>query len=94
MLGKLFKGLWPSESALAPANSKFVWIPDSADPMRKQPYYISGADGQTLFFAALSEVHQGLEVDMRGDFVIVTATALQGLIDIHDQKPLVLPPAP
>lgn len=90
--GKFFKGLWPNGRALAPANGWFEWLPDLADPKRKQPYYIKGAGGAPLYFAALAEVHQSLEPDERDGFVIITAAADQGLVDIHDRKPLVLTP--
>ncbi|MGE8110913.1 SOS response-associated peptidase family protein [Pseudomonas sp. NPDC086566] len=90
--GKFFKALWPTGRALAPANGWFEWIPDPADPKKKQPYYITSADGGPLFFAALAEVHQGLEPDERDGFVVITAAADQGLVDIHDRKPLVLSP--
>jgi putative SOS response-associated peptidase YedK len=90
--GKFFKGLWPNGRALAPANGWFEWIADPTDPKRKQPYYITSADGGPLFFAALAEVHHSLEPDERDGFVIITAAADQGLVDIHDRKPLVLSP--
>ncbi|MFG0499502.1 SOS response-associated peptidase family protein [Pseudomonas sp. YQ_13] len=90
--GKFFKGLWPGGRALAPANGWFEWIPDPVDPKRKQPYYITSADGGPLYFAALAEVHHSFEPDERDGFVIITAAADQGLIDIHDRKPLVLTP--
>ncbi|ORL62371.1 SOS response-associated peptidase family protein [Pseudomonas putida] len=92
MTGKFFKPLWPGGRALAPANGWFEWIPDSADPKRKQPYYITAANDELLYFAALAEVHPGLEPDDRDGFVIITAAADQGLVDIHDRKPLVLRP--
>lgn len=92
LTGKFFKALWPTGRALAPANGWFEWIPDPADSKKKQPYYITSADGGPLFFAALAEVHQGLEPDERDGFVIITAAADQGLVDIHDRKPLVLSP--
>lgn len=88
--GKFFKSLWPAGRALAPANGWFEWIPDPSDPKRKQPYYITAANDEPLYFAALAEVHPGLEPDDRDGFVIITAAADQGLIDIHDRKPLVL----
>ncbi|MBM7396149.1 putative SOS response-associated peptidase YedK [Pseudomonas sp. M5] len=88
--GTFFKGLWPGGRALAPANGWFEWIPDPAEPKRKQPYYITSADGGPLYFAALAEVHQSIEPDERDGFVIITAAADEGLIDIHDRKPLVL----
>ncbi|AFO50028.1 hypothetical protein T1E_4199 [Pseudomonas putida DOT-T1E] len=92
MTGRFFKGLWPDGRALAPANGWFEWIPDPADPKRKQPYYITSADGGPLFFGALAQVHQGIEPDDRDGFVVITAAADQGLVDIHDRKPLVLAP--
>lgn len=90
--GNFFKSLWPRGRALAPANGWFEWIPDPTDPKRKQPYYITSAEGEPLFFAALAEVHQGIEPNERDGFVIITAAADQGLLDIHDRKPLVLTP--
>jgi putative SOS response-associated peptidase YedK len=92
MTGKFFKSLWPNGRALAPANGWFEWISDPADPKRKQPYYIQAADEAPLFFAALAEVHASIEPDERDGFVIITAAADQGLVDIHDRKPLVLTP--
>lgn len=92
MKGKFFKSLWPVGRALAPANGWFEWVPDPADSKRKQPYYITAANGEPLFFAALAEVHDGLEPDDRDGFVIITAAADHGLVDIHDRKPLVLLP--
>lgn len=93
MTGKFFKALWPMGRALAPANGWFEWIPDPADPKRKQPYYITSANGEPLYFAALAEVHSGIQHDDRDGFVIITAAADQGLVDVHDRKPLVLAPA-
>lgn len=90
--GRFFKDLWPNGRALAPANGWFEWIPNSSDPKRKQPYYITSADGGPLFFAALAEVHHGAATDERDGFVVITAAADQGLLDIHDRKPLVLSP--
>lgn len=90
--GRFFKSLWPVGRALAPANGWFEWLPDPADAKRKQPYYITAADGQPLLFGALAELHPGLEVDDRDGFVIITAAADEGLVDIHDRKPLVLIP--
>ena len=92
MTGKFFKSLWPVGRALAPANGWFEWIPDPADPKRKQPYYITAANNEPLFFAALAEVHGGFEPDDRDGFVIITAAADEGMVDIHDRKPLVLNP--
>lgn len=90
--GKFWRGLWPQGRCLAPANGWFEWIKDPDDPKKKQPYYITSADGGPLFFAALAEVHTDIEPNESDGFVIVTAPADEGLIDIHDRKPLVLTP--
>lgn len=45
-----------------------------------------------MFFAGLAEVHQAIEPDDRDGFVIIPAASDQGMVDIHDRKPLV--PAP
>jgi putative SOS response-associated peptidase YedK len=45
-----------------------------------------------MFFAGLAEVHEGVEPDDRDGFVIITAASDQGMVDIHDRKPLVLAP--
>lgn len=90
--GKFFKSLWPSGRALAPADGWFEWVPDPAEPKRKQPYYINSNSGEPLFFAALAEVHDQIQPDERDGFVIITAAADEGLLDIHDRKPLVLTP--
>lgn len=90
--GKFFKALWPNGRALAPANGWFEWLPDADDLKRKQPYYITSADGEPLYFAALAEVHEGIQPDERDGFVIIIAAADEGLLDIHDRKPLVLLP--
>lgn len=49
---------------LSSANGWFEWLPHPADPKRKQPYYITAANDEPLFFAALAEVHDGLEREL------------------------------
>jgi putative SOS response-associated peptidase YedK len=92
MTGKFFKELWPEGRALAPANGWFEWVKDPNDPKKKQPYYIRLRDEAPMFFAALGQVHPGLEADERDGFVIITADSDQGMIDIHDRRPVVLSP--
>lgn len=40
----------------------------------------------------LIEVYQGMEPDERDGFVIITAASDEGMLAIHDRKPLVLTP--
>ncbi|WP_028693913.1 SOS response-associated peptidase family protein [Pseudomonas cremoricolorata] len=90
---RFFQALWPHGRALAPANGWFEWVAGGAGSPRKQPYYIHGAQHEPLFFAALAEPPGTATGDQRDGFVILTAAADQGLLDIHDRKPLVLSPA-
>lgn len=83
MTGKFFKELWP-------ANGWFEWVKDPTDPKKKQPYVIRLRDERPMFFAALGQVRPGLELDERDGFVIITADSDQGMVDIHDRRPVVL----
>ena len=49
-------------------------------------------DQTPMFFAGLAEVHQTIEPNEHDGFVIITAASDQGMVDIHDRKPLVLAP--
>ncbi|MBD8192119.1 SOS response-associated peptidase family protein [Pseudomonas fluorescens] len=90
--GKFFKQLWPKGRALVPSEGWYEWIKDPDDPKRKQPYFIRLKSQKPMFFGALAQVHPGL-VPQDGDgFVIITAASDQGMVDIHDRKPLVLTP--
>ncbi|RYE61896.1 MAG: hypothetical protein EOO82_00895 [Oxalobacteraceae bacterium] len=90
MTGKYFKQLWPNGRALDPANGWFEWLKDPSDSKRKQPYFIRLKEEGPMFFAAMAEVHQGLEPDLQDGFVIITADSDQGMVDIHDRRPVVL----
>ena len=45
-----------------------------------------------MFFGALAQVSLGLEPQEGDGFVIITAASDQGMVDVHDRKPLVLTP--
>ena len=45
-----------------------------------------------MFFGALAQIHTGCEHHKDDDFVIITAASDEGIVDIHDRKPLVLTP--
>lgn len=90
--GKFFKQLWPNGRALVPANGWFEWVMDPDDPKKKQPYFIRLKRQAPMFFGALAHVSKGLEPAEGDGFVIITAASDQGMVDIHDRKPLVLAP--
>ncbi len=85
---RMFKPLWQHGRAICFADGWFEW---KKDGNKKQPYFIHRKDGQPIFMAAI-----GSTPFERGDsaegFLIVTAVADQGLVDIHDRRPLVLTP--
>ncbi len=82
----------PAGRVLAPANGWFEWVRDPDDPNKKQPYFIRLKDDEPMFFAALTEVHAGLEPHDWDGFVIITADSDKGTVDIHDRCPAVLSP--
>jgi len=85
---RMFKPLWSHGRAIVFADGWFEWKKEGD---KKQPYFIYRADGEPVFMAAI-----GSRPFERGDeaegFLIVTAAADKGLVDIHDRRPLVLTP--
>lgn len=45
-----------------------------------------------MFFGALAQAPPGFEPHDEDGFVIITAASDQGMVDVHDRKPLVLTP--
>ncbi|HIB5911793.1 TPA: SOS response-associated peptidase family protein [Klebsiella pneumoniae] len=84
--GRMFKPLWEHGRAIVPADGWFEWKKTSD---RKQPYFIYHRHRQPLFFAAIGKAPFDREHGREG-FVIVTAASNQGMVDIHDRRPLVL----
>ncbi len=92
MTGKFFKQLWPDSRALVMADGWYEWVKDLDDPKKKQPFFIRLKSQAPMFFAALAEVHSGLEPHEGEGFVIITAASDLGMVDIHDRRPVVLAP--
>lgn len=73
------------------ADGWFEWKKDPLDAKRKQPYFIYHQTKHPIFFAAISHFYPDrIETDDDEGFVIVTASADAGLLDIHDRRPLVM----
>jgi putative SOS response-associated peptidase YedK len=90
--GRFFQTIWPRGRALVPVNGWYEWVKDEQDPKRKQPYFIRLKSQAPMFFAALGQVHGGLQPDPGDGFVIITDASDQGMVDIHDRRPVVLAP--
>ncbi len=85
--GRMFKPLWNHGRAIVPANGWFEW---KKDGKTKQPYFIYHKNNQPLFFAAIGKAPYNKDHGHEG-FVIVTAASDEGMVNIHDRRPLVLP---
>ncbi|EJK9926733.1 SOS response-associated peptidase [Cronobacter sakazakii] len=83
---RMFKPLWQHGRAIVFADGWYEW---KREGDKKQPYFIHRADGEPLFFAAIGKAPFEHGDDREG-FVIVTAAADKGLIDIHDRRPVAL----
>lgn len=85
---RMFRPLWQRGRAIVMADGWYEWTRNGNE---KQPWYIYHKDHSPLFFAAI-----GSTPFERGDndegFVIVTSASDQGLLDIHDRRPLALRP--
>lgn len=87
--GRMFKPLWHHGRAIVMADGWYEWKREGS---RKQPYFIYHESGKPLFFAAIGKAPYDKPHDREG-FVIVTAASNEGLVDIHDRRPLVLEPS-
>lgn len=85
---RMFKPLWQHGRAIVFADGWFEW---KKEGNTKQPYLIYRKDRKPLLFAAIGSAPFERE-DQHEGFVIVTAAADEGLVDIHDRRPLVLTP--
>ncbi|MEE1922698.1 SOS response-associated peptidase family protein [Pseudomonas sp. 148P] len=83
--GAFFRAIWPHR-AVTPVDGWYEWV-DEGGP-KKQPYYIRRRDGRPAMCASIGQF-AGNEHD---GFVIITADAEGGMIDVHDRRPVVLSP--
>src|SRR6478672_1939826 len=82
--GAFFRGLWKSGRAIVPADGWYEWTGEKG---HKQPWHIRLKTGRPMFLAAITSQRPGKEVTDNTGFVIVTAAAEGGLIDVHDRRP-------
>ena len=75
--------------AITPIDNWFEWV-DEGSP-KKQPYLIRRKNGAPIFCAAIGQLPDADEGGAdRDGFVIITADAAGGMVDIHDRRPVVL----
>ena len=89
--GKFFSAIWKTGRCLIPADGWYEWVKDADDPRQKQPYYIHRRDKQPMYFAGIGQFRRdGSEAKDGDGFVIITADSDQGMVDIHDRRPVML----
>lgn len=86
--GPFFRSIWPNRM-LCPVSGWFEWV-DEGGP-KKQPYFIRRRDGTPTLCASIGQVHDEPRDD--DGFVIITADALGGMVDVHDRRPVAFSPA-
>ena len=77
-----FKGLIAARRCVVPADGYYEWRKDEND--RKVPYYFTGTDLQTLYFAGLYQKNTNTE------FLIITTEAKGDVTEIHHRTPVIL----
>ncbi|SNS14102.1 Putative SOS response-associated peptidase YedK [Noviherbaspirillum humi] len=84
-----FRGMWKNGRIIVPADGWYEWTGERGS---KQPWYVRRRDGAPLYMAALTNFRLDKELSEDGGFVLVTASAGGGMVDIHDRRPVVLAP--
>ncbi|VFR81122.1 Gifsy-2 prophage protein [plant metagenome] len=99
-LDKVLAGSWPWKQLInrgrivVPADGWYEWKQlEQAGKPGKQPFYIHRVDEGPLFFAGLSNWRAGAQRDEAHGFAIVTNDAAGGMVDVHDRRPVALPPS-
>lgn len=87
--GPFFRSLFGSGRAIVPADGWYEWTGEKG---HKQPWYIRLKTDRPMFLAAITNHRPDREPREGTGFVIVTAAAEQGLVDVHDRRPVVFAP--
>ena len=77
-----FKGLIASRRCVVPADGYYEWRKD--ENKRKVPYYFTGTNLQTLYFAGL------YQKNINTEFSIITNEAKGDITEIHHRMPVIL----
>jgi len=85
--GRYFRHMWLHGRVLVPADGWYEWTGKAG---HKQPWYIRRKSDEPMFLAAITNVRPDRENPEGSGFVIVTAAADAGMVDIHDRRPVVL----
>lgn len=85
LLGAYWKPLMRAGRGIVCAAGWYEWTgPKGA----KQPWHIHRKDGEPLFLLALANFGPYQQHREEAGFVLVTADALGGMVDVHDRRPV------
>ncbi|TCS35642.1 putative SOS response-associated peptidase YedK [Paucimonas lemoignei] len=87
--GRYFRHMWKSGRVIVPADGWYEWTGEKG---HKQPWYIRLKADKPMLMAAITNWKPYKEQPEGTGFVIVTAAAEAGLLDVHDRRPVVLAP--
>ena len=75
---------------LVPADGWYEWTGEKGS---KQPWFIHSEGDEPIMMAAICAWRPGAESDAEHGMAIVTDDSAGRMVDIHDRRPVVLPPA-
>jgi len=84
---RYWRGLLKKGRAIVPAEGWYEWTGEKG---HKQPWHIHRRDRAPLFMLALANFGSFTENRAEAGFVIVTDAAGEGMLDIHDRRPVVV----
>jgi putative SOS response-associated peptidase YedK len=87
--GPMFRGMFKHGRSIAPGEGWYEWTGEKG---HKQPWYIKLKSDKPVFMAAITDFRPDKEMKEGSGFVIVTAAAEGGMVDVHDRRPVVLAP--
>jgi putative SOS response-associated peptidase YedK len=87
IMGSYWKPLMRGGRAVVAASGWYEWTGEKG---AKQPWHIHRKDRQPIFMLALANFGKYREHKEEAGFVLVTADAQGGMVDIHDRRPVVL----
>jgi len=87
LTNRYWKPLLKKGRAIVPAQGWYEWTGEKG---KKQPWHIHRKDGRPLFLLALANFGPFTENRAESGFVLVTDAADEGMLDIHDRRPVVL----
>ncbi len=85
--GRYWSRLLKTGRAIVPADGWYEWTGAKG---AKQPWHIHRTNGEPIFMLALANFGEAGEHQAETGFVIVTADAEGGMLDVHDRRPVVL----